>query len=113
VREILAFIGAWDREAPILIHCWAGISRSTATAFITACHHNPRTDEEEIAWALRQASATANPNPRLVALADAELGRGGRLVKAAQAIGRGYPAWPMIEEATPFEIPSRFDRSDA
>jgi hypothetical protein len=34
-------------------------------------------------------------------------------VKAAQAIGRGYPAWPMIEEATPFEIPSRFDRSDA
>lgn len=109
VRDILAFVGDWDREAPILIHCWAGISRSTATAFITACHHNPGTDEEEIAWALRHASATASPNPRLVALADAELGRGGRLVKAAQAIGRGYPPWPMIEEAAPFEIPSRFD----
>lgn len=109
VREILKFISAWDREDPILIHCWAGISRSTATAFITACHHNPNTDEEEIAWALRKASATANPNPRLIALADAELGRGGRLVKAAQAIGRGFPAWPAIEEAAPFEIPSRYD----
>jgi predicted protein tyrosine phosphatase len=109
VREILTFVNAWDQEAPILIHCWAGISRSTATALITACVKNPATDEEEIAWALRRASATANPNPRLVALADAELGRSGRLVKAARAIGRGYPAWPAIEEAEPFEIPSRFD----
>lgn len=109
VKDIVAFVSAWDRQDPILIHCWAGISRSTATAFVTACLHNPSTDEEEIAWSLRRASASATPNPRLVALADAEMGRAGRMIKAAAAIGRGNPTWPAIEEAIPFEIPSRFE----
>ncbi len=111
MRQILAFVSSWERDAPILIHCWAGISRSSATAFITACVHNPGVDEEEIAWVLRRASATASPNPLLVALADAELGRGGRLIRAATAIGKGFPRWPAIEQATPFELPSRFSPS--
>ncbi|MEP0455155.1 MAG: tyrosine protein phosphatase, partial [Roseibium sp.] len=37
VDRLLAFIGNWDRTAPLVIHCWAGISRSTAGAYITAC----------------------------------------------------------------------------
>src|SRR5262245_36999956 len=77
-ERLIRFVEAWDRAQPILIHCWAGISRSTASAFITACVHNPRSDEDEIAWSLREASPTASPNPRLVAHADALLGRGGR-----------------------------------
>jgi predicted protein tyrosine phosphatase len=113
VGALIRFVSDWDRSAPILIHCYAGISRSTATAFITACVHNPKADEEEIARALRAASATATPNSRIVALADAELGRGGRMVRAATAIGRGYPSWDVIGEAPPFEIPSHFDAQDA
>src|SRR5689334_14273753 len=35
MRNILDFVNGWPREAPILIHCYAGISRSTATAYIT------------------------------------------------------------------------------
>lgn len=103
MRTILDFVGGWDRSDPILIHCYAGISRSTATAFITACAHNPGLDEEEIALALRAASPTASPNRRFVALADAELGRGGRMARAIEQIGRGAN-WYEIEQAEPFTL---------
>jgi predicted protein tyrosine phosphatase len=103
-EKLIRFVETWDRAQPILIHCWAGISRSTASAFITACVHNPKTDENEIARTLREASPTAFPNPRLVAHADAMLGRNGRMSKAVAAIGRGA----IAEEAVPFFIPSAF-----
>lgn len=103
-ERVIRFVEGWDRAAPLLIHCWAGISRSTASAFITACVHNPKTDEEEIAWAIRKASASASPNARLVGHADDVLGRGGRMTKAVAAIGRGE----ISEEARAFSIPSSF-----
>ena len=28
--ELLAFVRAWDRASPLLIHCFAGVSRSTS-----------------------------------------------------------------------------------
>ena len=52
---------------------------------------------------LRLASPTATPNRRLVALADAALGRAGRLSIAVEEIGRGR----MTMEADPFALPSR------
>jgi predicted protein tyrosine phosphatase len=103
MRTLLDFVGGWARDAPILIHCYAGISRSTATAFITACAHHPERDEEEIALALRKASPTASPNRRFIALADAALGRGGRMAAAIEAIGRGGN-WYEIGEAEPFTL---------
>ncbi len=106
--RILDFVGGWDRNAPILIHCWAGISRSTATAYITACVHNPDANEHAIAQALREASPTATPNRRFIALADAALGRNGRMNAAIEAIGRGFPRWPEIKEAEPFTLTSQF-----
>jgi predicted protein tyrosine phosphatase len=107
MARILDFVGAWDHGAPILIHCYAGISRSTATAFITACAHNPNVDEFEIARALRKASPSAFPNRRFVALADTALGRQGRMSEAIRAIGDGQ-SWLDIGEARPFELPVRF-----
>ncbi|HVZ98694.1 MAG TPA: protein-tyrosine phosphatase family protein [Caulobacterales bacterium] len=107
MRQIIEFVSAWDRTAPILIHCFAGISRSTATAYITACAHNPDVDETLIALALRDVSPTASPNRRFVALADAALGRGGRMSSAIDAIGRGA-TWLEFGEAHPFTLPSRF-----
>lgn len=106
-ERVIRFVEPWDRSAPMLIHCWAGISRSTASAFITACVHNPKADEEEIALAIRAASPTASPNARLVGHADALLGRNGRMTKAIEKIGRGM----MTEEATAFSIPSTFGGS--
>lgn len=107
MRALLDFVAGWDRNAPMLIHCYAGISRSTASAFIAACVQNPAADENEIALALLRASPSASPNRRLVALADAELGRGGRMRRAIEVIGRGGD-WFGIGEARPFTLASRF-----
>jgi predicted protein tyrosine phosphatase len=103
-ESVIKFVHPWDRAAPMLIHCWAGISRSTASAFITACVHNPDADEHEIAEAIRAASPTASPNRRLVAHADALLGRNGRMNHAVDSIGRGSAAM----EAQAFSIPSTY-----
>ncbi len=100
VERLVAFVRGWDRAAPLVIHCWAGISRSTAAAYITACALAPARDENAAADALRLASPSATPNARLVALADELLGRGGRMVRAIQRIGRGADAF----EGTPFVL---------
>lgn len=100
MEQLLAFIRMWDRESPLVLHCWAGISRSTAGAFITACALAPERDEVSIALALRAASPSATPNARFVALADDILGRRGRMVDAIRKIGRGAEAM----EGTPFML---------
>jgi predicted protein tyrosine phosphatase len=102
VAELVEFALLWDRKAPLLIHCWAGISRSTAAAFISLCALNPDTDERQLARALREASATAYPNRRLVALGDAALGRSGRMIGAVEEIGRGT----FADEAQVFALPA-------
>jgi predicted protein tyrosine phosphatase len=90
VAELITFARDWDRQAPLLIHCWAGISRSTAAAFISLCALNPEGSELELARALRRASPTAYPNRLLVALADEILTRDGRMIDAVEEIGRGF-----------------------
>ena len=100
VDELIAFVRGWDRADPMLIHCFAGVSRSTAAAFIAACALNPARDERETARALRAASPTATPNARLVALADAALERGGRMTDAIAEIGRGAECFA----GTPFVL---------
>lgn len=100
VEALLDFIGGWDRRQPLVIHCWAGISRSTAAAYIGVCALDPSRSEESAAKALRRASPMATPNRRLVALADEILGRNGRMVEAITAIGRGAEAF----EGVPFSL---------
>jgi predicted protein tyrosine phosphatase len=97
-ERMIAFFEAWNREAPMLIHCWAGISRSTAAAFTALCMLRPQADEEELALELRRASPSATPNRLIVSLADDVLGREGRMVKALERIGRGADAF----EGVPF-----------
>ncbi len=89
VQALIDFVRAWDRVQPIVIHCFAGVSRSTAAAYIAACALNPEADESEVARRLRRASPTATPNAHLVALADDILRRDGRMIAAIRQIGRG------------------------
>jgi predicted protein tyrosine phosphatase len=100
VAELLAFVHAWDRAAPLVMHCYAGVSRSTAGAFVSACALNPQRTEAQIAADIRRLSPTATPNIRIVALADQMLGRGGRMVAAIEAIGRGVECY----EGHPFRL---------
>ena len=89
----LEFLKSWDRESPLVIHCWAGVSRSTAGAFTAMCLFRPDLPETEIAARIRARSPEATPNARLVALADARLDRGGRMIDAVRQIGRGANAF--------------------
>ena len=89
VVDLIAFARDWDERAPMLIHCWAGISRSTAAAFTIACERSAPGKEADIARALREAAPHAYPNRRIVTLADDLLGRRGRMVDAVEAIGLG------------------------
>lgn len=92
VDMLLTFAAGFAPHACLLLHCWMGISRSPAAAFVLACAGAPPGAEAKIARALRAASPSATPNPRLVALADARLDREGRMSRAAAAIGRGVEA---------------------
>ena len=102
VTRLLEFARNWSGEQPMLIHCWAGISRSTASAFTLACERSPDADERAIALAMRQAAPHASPNRRIVALADDMLGRRGRMVDAVAAMGDFD--W---ERARPFDFAAR------
>ncbi|HEY7299214.1 MAG TPA: protein-tyrosine phosphatase family protein [Xanthobacteraceae bacterium] len=100
VAELVRFVRNWDRAKPLVVHCYAGISRSTAAAYVAACALNPGRCEFAIARELRRRSATAYPNPRIVNIADRMLGRSGRMVAAIETIGRGAPAY----EGDPFRL---------
>lgn len=100
VQALLDFGRAWDRARPLVINCYAGISRSTASAYIIAAALAPSRDEFELAADLRRLSPSATPNIRLVSLADDILGRSGRMVEAIKRIGRGVDAF----EGVPFAL---------
>ena len=100
VRRLIDFVGQWDRAAPMVVHCFAGISRSTAAAYTAACALNPERDEMQIAWDIRRLSRTAQPNARIVSIADRLLKRDGRMVRAVETIGPGDAAM----EGHPFRL---------
>lgn len=109
MADLLKFALAWDSAASMLIHCYAGISRSTAAAFVVLCALNPQREEQEIARRLRRASPTASPNRRLVRLGDAALGRNGRMLEAVDSIGPGA----FAIEGRLFSLSSVFDGGQA
>lgn len=100
LSQLLAFVRDWDQATPLVVHCYAGVSRSTAAAFTAACALNPSLDEHELAQTIRRLSPTATPNRRIVALADMRLGRNGRMLAAIDAIGRGEDCF----EGVPFAL---------
>lgn len=103
VETLIAFARSWDGQAPLLIHCWAGISRSMASAFTILCDRLGEGREIEIARAIRRRAPHAAPNALLVAHADVVLGRRGRMIAALNAMG---PA-RMVEEGVPTDLPLR------
>ncbi|HET7411244.1 MAG TPA: tyrosine phosphatase family protein [Pararhizobium sp.] len=100
VDRLFRFAQGWDRRAPLVVHCWMGISRSPAAALLVALALNPEQDEDLLARRLRAASPFATPNARLIEIGDGMLGRDGRLIRAVRAIGRGADAY----EGLPFTL---------
>ena len=73
----------------LLVHCHAGISRSTASMAILLAEARPEADEDVLFAHIRDIRPQAWPNSRMIGLADELLGREGRLVAA---LGRHYTA---------------------
>jgi predicted protein tyrosine phosphatase len=101
VDELIAFGRAWDMAAPMLVHCWAGVSRSMAAAFILMCDRAEEGAEFSIARKMRARAPHASPNRLIVRFADAALDRDGRMIQALEDIGPGK----FVEEGVPVEFP--------
>jgi predicted protein tyrosine phosphatase len=106
VGAILDFAQDWTGTRPLVVHCWAGISRSSAAAFMIACARNPG-QESNIASELRRRAPFATPNRLMVALADDVLQRAGRMIAAIDRIGRGADAF----QGVPYQLPISFPAS--
>lgn len=90
-REVLKRARAG--EVKLLVHCHAGISRSTAAAYAIAALELGPGREADAAGRVQRAAPMAYPNAVLVYHADRVLGRGGKLLDAAgQAFGIASPA---------------------
>jgi predicted protein tyrosine phosphatase len=89
----------------LLVHCWAGISRSTAAAYILLCEKLGPGSEFEVARALRERAPHASPNRLIVQLGDEVMGRNGRMVSAIESIGRGT----ILAEGCCVELPTSLD----
>ncbi len=87
IDALLGFARQWDAKQPLLIHCWAGISRSMASAYAILCDRLGPGREIEIAKAIRARAPHAQPNRLLVTHADEALGRGGRMILALGSMG--------------------------
>lgn len=101
IEALLAFTRDWSAEAPILVHCWAGISRSMASAYTILCDRLGPGSEIVAARAIRARAPHAYPNALLVQYADDLLGREGRMIAAIKSIGAGR----MAAEGEIVELP--------
>jgi len=106
IAEMLAFAKGWDRTAPLLVHCWAGISRSTAAAYILLCDLHGSGHEAKIARALRASAPHAQPNRLMIQHADQLLSREGRMIAAVEAMGEARPCWQGEVVELPLDLDS-------
>jgi predicted protein tyrosine phosphatase len=87
VEAILAFGRALGHDAKtrdeghLLVHCHAGISRSTAAMAMLLAQVHPDEDDERIFARLQEIRPQAWPNSRMIAFADEMLSRGGRMTE--------------------------------
>jgi predicted protein tyrosine phosphatase len=72
----------------LLVHCVAGISRSTAAMAMILAQALPDRAETEVVALVHGIREKAWPNLRMIEFGDALLGRNGRLIAATHALHR-------------------------
>ena len=92
VEQILAFGRSLASDAGeparLLVHCHAGISRSTAAMVLILAQALPQQSAETVIGLVHGIREKAWPNLRIIEFGDAMLGRGGSLVAATHALHR-------------------------
>jgi len=81
MKNLIAFDTAARVDERLVVHCTAGISRSTAALAVLLAARHPNLDDEIFA-AIRQLRPIAWPNSLVVALGDKVLKRQGALIAA-------------------------------
>ncbi|MEA2754948.1 MAG: hypothetical protein QOJ54_1237 [Aliidongia sp.] len=88
VDAILAFgraMMAESGEKRLLVHCHAGVSRSTASTILLLAQAAPERPAEAIMAEVARHREKAWPNLRMIEIGDALLGRNGSLIRAVRA----------------------------
>jgi len=92
VTQLLAFgrdLAADPAPDPhLLVHCHAGVSRSTASMILIIAQAQPERAAASIAQEVLRIRPQSWPNLRIIEMGDAQLGRDGELVAAAKEIYR-------------------------
>lgn len=92
IEQLLAFGVSLDQEprteAHLLVHCHAGVSRSSASMALLIAQAMPDRSGEAIFADILQIRPQIWPNLRIVEIGDRALGRNGDLIAAAQGIYR-------------------------
>lgn len=91
VEQLLAFAAELQEGAPnthLLVHCHAGVSRSTAAAAILLAQRNPGREAEAFRHVARIRPG-AWPNRRMVEIADRLMHRDGRLIEGLRSMRSG------------------------
>jgi predicted protein tyrosine phosphatase len=84
VAAMLAFGHDLARASRLLVHCHAGVSRSTASALVLLAQADPARDPLDIVGQIARHRPQAWPNLRIVELGDRLLERRGALTAAAR-----------------------------
>jgi predicted protein tyrosine phosphatase len=80
--------GAISTETHLLVHCHAGVSRSTAAAILLLAQHAPARAAHDVVGQVFGTRPQAWPNLRIIEFGDALLGRDGEIVASVQALYR-------------------------
>lgn len=92
VEQVLAFGRSLMEEPPeaahLLVHCHAGVSRSTASMILIIAQARPDLSAAVVVQEVFRVRAKAWPNLRMIEMGDALLGRGGSLVEAVKDVYR-------------------------
>jgi predicted protein tyrosine phosphatase len=102
VARLLEFGRELDQPAQshLLVHCHAGVSRSTAAAALILAQAHPERPAREALDRVARMRPRAWPNLRILEFGDALLGRNGEIVAAASAVYRRVlDREPYLEEA--------------
>jgi predicted protein tyrosine phosphatase len=75
-------------DTHLLVHCHAGLSRSTASAILLLAQRDPARSAHDIVGQITRLRPQAWPNLRMIEMGDTLLGREGEIVAAVGALYR-------------------------
>lgn len=84
IAAILEFGRSLTEADNLLVHCWAGVSRSTAVAYSLLCSLSQPGEEKKCLSTMRESRPQAMPNELIISLADDILERRGAMARACK-----------------------------